>query len=307
MSKIAFVFSGQGAQYPGMGQTLAQASPAAKAVFDLCDAIRPGTSQQCFSGTKEELTITSNTQPDMFAVEVAAAAALVEAGIQPEALAGFSVGEIGALAFSGALSVEDSFKLVCRRGQLMQDASDAADTGMVAVVKLTPETVEELASRFDQVYPVNYNSPAQTVCAGLSASMGEFKTAVKEAGGRAVPLRVAGAFHSPFMASAGEGLAEELKSYTFTEPKYQLYSNVTGQPYGAVETYKDLLSRQVVSPVRWQSIVERMIEDGFDTFIEVGPGNTLTGLIGKINASVKTYNVDSADTLSATIQEVTHG
>ncbi len=307
MSKIAFVFSGQGAQYPGMGETLAQASPAAKAVFDLCDAIRPGTSQQCFSGTKEELTITSNTQPDMFAVEVAAAAALVEAGIQPDALAGFSVGEIGALAFSGALSVEDSFKLVCRRGQLMQDASDAADTGMVAVVKLTPETVEELASRFDQVYPVNYNSPAQTVCAGLSASMGDFKAAVKEAGGRAVPLRVAGAFHSPFMASAGEGLAEELKSYTFTEPKYQLYSNVTGQPYGAVETYKDLLSRQVVSPVLWQSIVERMIEDGFDTFIEVGPGNTLTGLIGKINASVKTYNVDSADSLSATIQEVTHG
>lgn len=307
MSKIAFVFSGQGAQYPGMGQTLAQASPAAKAVFDLCDAIRPGTSQQCFSGTKEELTITSNTQPDMFAVEVAAAAALVEAGIQPEALAGFSVGEIGALAFSGALSVEDSFKLVCRRGQLMQDASDAADTGMVAVVKLTPSQVEELASRFDQVYPVNYNSPAQTVCAGLSASMGGFKAAVKEAGGRAVPLRVAGAFHSPFMASAGEGLAEELKDYTFTEPKYQLYSNVTGQPYGAVETYKDLLARQVVSPVRWQSIVERMIEDGFDTFIEVGPGNTLTGLIGKINASVKTYNVDSADSLSATIQEVTNG
>lgn len=307
MSKIAFVFSGQGAQYPGMGQSLAQASPAARAVFDLCDAIRPGTSQQCFSGTKEELTITSNTQPDMFAVEVAAAAALVEAGIQPQALAGFSVGEIGALAFSGALSVEDSFKLVCRRGELMQDASDAADTGMVAVVKLTPAQVEELAGRFDQVYPVNYNSPAQTVCAGLSSSMGAFKAAVKEAGGRAVPLRVAGAFHSPFMASAGEGLAEELKNYTFTQPKYQLYSNVTGEPYGTVDTYKDLLSRQVISPVRWQSIVERMIEEGFDTFIEVGPGNTLSGLIGKINASVKTYNVDSADSLSATIQEVNHG
>ena len=116
MKKIAFVFSGQGAQYPGMGQTLADASSAAKAVFDLCDSIRPGTSAQCFTGTKEELTITSNTQPDMFAVEVAAAAALVEAGITPDALAGFSVGEIGALAFSGALSVADSFQLVCRRG-----------------------------------------------------------------------------------------------------------------------------------------------------------------------------------------------
>ena len=146
MSKIAFVFSGQGAQYPGMGQSLVQASPAAKAVFALCDAIRPDTSLQCFSGTKEELTVTSNTQPDMFAVEVAAASALTEAGIRPDALAGFSVGEISALAFSGALPVEDAFRLVCRRGELMQAASDAADTGMVAVVKLPPEQVEELAA-----------------------------------------------------------------------------------------------------------------------------------------------------------------
>lgn len=307
MSKIAFVFSGQGAQYPGMGETLAQASPAAKAVFDLCDSIRPGTSTQCFSGTKEELTVTSNTQPDMFAVEVAAASALVEAGIVPQALAGFSVGEIGALAFSGALSVADSFRLVCRRGELMQEASDAADTGMVAVVKLPPEQVEALAAQFDQVYPVNYNSPAQTVCAGLSASMGGFKAAVKAAGGRAVPLRVAGAFHSPFMSSASEGLVEELKGYPFTVPQYTLYSNVTGLPYEAPEGYADLLARQVISPVRWQTIVEHMIAAGFDTFIEVGPGNTLAGLIGKINSTVKTYNVDSADSLRATIEEVTNG
>ncbi|MBQ8935053.1 MAG: ACP S-malonyltransferase [Oscillospiraceae bacterium] len=307
MKKIAFVFSGQGAQYPGMGQTLADASSAAKTVFDLCDRIRPGTSTQCFTGTKEELTVTSNTQPDMFAVEVAAAAALVEAGITPDALAGFSVGEIGALAFSGALSVADSFRLVCRRGELMQEASDAADTGMTAVVKLSPAQVEALAAQFDQVYPVNYNSPAQTVCAGLSSSMDGFKAAVKEAGGRAIPLRVAGAFHSPFMASAAQGLTEELKKYTFTAPKYTLYSNVTGKPYEGVETYADMLSRQVISPVRWQGIVEDLIANGVDTFIEVGPGNTLTGLIGKIDPNVKTYNVDSADSLSATIQEVTNG
>jgi [acyl-carrier-protein] S-malonyltransferase len=290
-----------------MGQSLKDASPAAKAVFDLCDAIRPGTSAQCFNGTKEELTVTSNTQPDMFAVEVAAASALVEAGILPDALAGFSVGEISALAFSGALSVEDSFRLVCRRGELMQQASDAADTGMVAVVKLSPAQVEELAARFDQVYPVNYNSPAQTVCAGLSSSMEGFKAAVKEAGGRAIPLRVAGAFHSPFMGIAGTGLAEELKKYTFQAPKYTLYSNVTGKPYEGVETYAQMLSRQVISPVRWQQIVEHLIADGVDTFIEVGPGNTLTGLIGKIDPSVKTYNVDSAESLEKTISEVKHG
>ena len=162
MGKIAFVFSGQGAQAPGMGKELYECSDAAKAVFELCDGIRPGTSEQCFNGTKEKLTVTANTQPDMFAVEVAAARALVEAGIQPDALAGFSLGEISALAFSGAVSLEDGFKLVCRRGELMQEASNAADSAMVAVVKLPPEKVEELAGQFDQVYPVDYNSPAPT-------------------------------------------------------------------------------------------------------------------------------------------------
>ena len=303
MSKIAFVFSGQGAQAPGMGKELYECSAAAKAVFDLCDSIRPGTSQQCFNGTKEELTVTANTQPDMFAVEVAAAKALVEAGIVPDALAGFSLGEISALAFSGAVSLEDGFRLVCQRGQLMQDASNAVDSAMVAVVKLPPEKVEELAGQFDQVYPVNYNSPAQTVCAGLSASMEGFKAAVKEAGGRALPLKVSGAFHSPFMASAAEGLKQVLAPMTFGTPDYPLYSNVTALPYEEGQ-FQDLLSRQVVSPVRWQTIVENMIAAGVDTFIEVGPGKTLTGLIDKINSDVKTLNVEDAESLRHTIEEV---
>lgn len=303
MSKIAFVFSGQGAQAPGMGKELYECSAAAKAVFDLCDGIRPGTSQQCFNGTKEELTITANTQPDMFAVEVAAAKALVEAGIVPDALAGFSLGEISALAFSGAVSLEDGFRLVCQRGQLMQDASNAVDSAMVAVVKLPPEKVEELAGQFDQVYPVNYNSPAQTVCAGLSASMEGFKAAVKEAGGRALPLKVSGAFHSPFMATAAEGLKQVLAPMEFGAPCCPLYSNVTAMPYEQGQ-FQDLLSRQVVSPVRWQTIVENMIAAGVDTFIEVGPGKTLTGLIGKINPDVKTLNVEDAESLRLTIEEV---
>ncbi len=303
MSKIAFVFSGQGAQAPGMGKELYECSAAAKAVFDLCDGIRPGTSQQCFNGTKEELTVTANTQPDMFAVEVAAAKALVEAGIIPDALAGFSLGEISALAFSGAVSLEDGFRLVCQRGQLMQDASNAVDSAMVAVVKLSPEKVEELAGQFDQVYPVNYNSPAQTVCAGLSAGMEGFKAAVKEAGGRALPLKVSGAFHSPFMATAAEGLKQVLAPMEFGAPSCPLYSNVTAMPYEQGQ-FQDLLSRQVVSPVRWQTIVENMIAAGVDTFIEVGPGKTLTGLIGKINPDVKTLNVEDAESLRLTIEEV---
>lgn len=303
MGKIAFVFSGQGAQAPGMGKELYECSAAAKAVFELCDSIRPGTSEQCFNGTKEELTVTANTQPDMFAVEVAAARALVEAGIQPDALAGFSLGEISALAFSGAVSLEDGFKLVCRRGELMQEASNAADSAMVAVVKLPPEKVEELAGQFDQVYPVNYNSPAQTVCAGLSSSMDGFKAAVKAAGGRALPLKVSGAFHSPFMSSAAKGLAEVLAPMEFGTPSCPLYSNVTAQPYEEGQ-FKDLLSRQVENPVRWQTIVENMIAAGVDTFIEVGPGKTLAGLIGKINSDVRALNVEDAESLKHTIEEV---
>lgn len=303
MGKIAFVFSGQGAQAPGMGKELYECSDAAKAVFELCDGIRPGTSEQCFNGTKEELTVTANTQPDMFAVEVAAARALVEAGIQPDALAGFSLGEISALAFSGAVSLEDGFKLVCRHGELMQEASNAADSAMVAVVKLPPEKVEELAGQFDQVYPVNYNSPAQTVCAGLSSSMDGFKAAVKAAGGRALPLKVSGAFHSPFMSSAAKGLAEVLAPMEFGTPSCPLYSNVTAQPYEDGQ-FKDLLSRQVENPVRWQTIVENMIAAGVDTFIEVGPGKTLAGLIGKINSDVRALNVEDAESLKHTIEEV---
>lgn len=303
MGKIAFVFSGQGAQAPGMGKELYECSDAAKAVFELCDGIRPGTSEQCFNGTKEELTVTANTQPDMFAVEVAAARALVEAGIQPDALAGFSLGEISALAFSGAVSLEDGFKLVCRRGELMQEASNAADSAMVAVVKLPPEKVEELAGQFDQVYPVNYNSPAQTVCAGLNSSMDGFKAAVKAAGGRALPLKVSGAFHSPFMSSAAKGLAEMLAPMEFGTPSCPLYSNVTAQPYEDGQ-FKELLSRQVENPVRWQTIVENMIAAGVDTFIEVGPGKTLAGLIGKINSDVRALNVEDAESLKHTIEEV---
>lgn len=303
MGKIAFVFSGQGAQYTGMGQELTIISPAARAVFDELDAIRPETSAQCFNGTKEELTITSNTQPDMFAVELAAAHALREAGIVPDVLAGFSVGEVAALGFSGAVSMADAFRFVCRRGELMQIASNEVSTGMAAVLKLEPEKVEEIAAQFDQVYPVNYNSAGQTVCAGLSSSMPAFRAAVKAAGGRAVPLKVAGAFHTPFMHSAAVGLVDMLNSMTFQAPEYTLYSNVTGVPYGDADP-RDLLSRQIENPVYWQKIVEHMAQNGVDTFIEVGPGSTLTGLIKRIVPTATALNVENAATLNAAIAAV---
>lgn len=302
MGKIAFVFSGQGAQYPGMGESLCQESAAARAVFEMADAIRPGTSEQCFHGTKEDLTSTQNTQPDMFAVELAAAAALEEAGVQPSCLAGFSLGEISALAFSGAVSREDGFSLVCRRGELMADAAAQVEAGMVAVVKLPPQKVEELCQGFEQVYPVNYNSPAQTVVSGRADQMEPFKAAVKAAGGRALPLKVRGGFHSPFMASAAQGFAQVLAACEVGQPQLPLYANRTGEVYAGDP--KALLSQQIASPVRWETIVRNMIAAGADTFVEIGPGQTLCGLIGKIDKNVKTYALSGKEDLERILKEV---
>ena len=296
---IGLVFSGQGAQYSGMGKSLAACSPAAEQIFELADAIRPGTSDQCFSGTKEELTETRNTQPCMFAVEVAAAAALREHGIEADALAGFSLGEISALAWSGAVSIEDGFRLVTRRGELMQEASEQARTGMVAVMKLAPEQVEALCAGFQRVWPVNYNCPGQIVVSGAAEEMDGVKAAVKAAKGRAVPLAVAGAFHSPYMASASEGLSAYLADQSFRTPSVPLYSDYTAQPYEG--DYAELLTKQVVNPVRWQMIVENMIAAGIDTFIEVGPGKTLCGLIRKINQNVRTLHVEDEASLNETL------
>lgn len=297
MGKIAFIFSGQGAQYSGMGKELYESSPAAKAVYDMADSIREGTSKQCFEGTTEELCQTVNTQPCVFTADLAAAYALVEKGIKPDCIAGFSLGEISALAFSKMLSDEEAFKLVCKRGELMDKAAKENPGAMAAVMKITPQQVEEVCSQFESTYPVNYNSPAQTVVATTSENLDAFCEAVKNAGGRAKPLAVSGAFHSPFMAEAAQGLAEYMESIDFADPQVTIYSDYTAQPYEG--DYKALVKAQVESPVKWQTIVENMINDGVDTFIEVGVGKTLTGLVKRINADVKAFKVETPSDIDA--------
>ena len=297
MGKIAFVFSGQGAQYTGMGRELYECSPAAKAVFDMADSIREGTSNQCFEADKETLSITVNTQPCVFTADLAAAAAVAEKGIRPDYLAGFSLGEIAALGFGGVMSYEEAFRLVCKRGELMDKAAKENEGAMVAVMKLTPERVEELARQFDSTYPVNYNSPAQTVVATTKENADKLVEAVKAEKGKGIKLAVSGAFHSPFMRSAAEGLGEYLADKELKTPEIPIYSNVTAQPYSG--DIKQLIKAQAESPVQWQKTVENLIAEGVDTFIEVGVGKTLAGLIKKINKDVRVFNVENSETLEA--------
>lgn len=300
MGKIAFIFSGQGDQYPGMGKELYEKYECARKIFEMCDEIRPDTSKQCFDGSDDELKETKNTQPCLFAVELSAAQVLCENGIKPDAIAGFSLGEVVAATVSGLVDKETGFRLVCRRGELMDMAAKEVDASMAAVVKLTEEELSGVCDRFDGVYPVNFNCPGQITVSGVSSQMPEFFTAVKEAGGRAIPLKVKGGFHSPFMADAAKAFAEELEKVNFSVPQVTLYANLTAEPYG--DNVVHTLSEQICNPVRWERTIRNMIADGVDTFIEIGPGKTLTNMVGKIDSTVKAYSVCNIETVLSEVK-----
>ena len=285
-----------------MGLDLYNNSPIAKKLFEQLELIKPGTMSLCFNGTKEELTQTKNTQPCLYCVDLAAALSLYENGVMPDVLAGFSLGELAALSFAGSMSYEDGFKIVCKRGEYMQDAGDECESSMMAVVKLDNETVENLCKKYNEVYPVNYNYPGQLVVSGLKAEMELFKLDVKEAGGKALPLSVSGAFHSPFMLSAEKRFKEYLKEFEFNLPKISVYSNCTAVPY--TQDVAALLTSQLMNPVLWQKSVENMMNNGVDTFIEVGVGKTLSGFISKISQDVSVYNVEDMESLRRTVEEV---
>ena len=234
-------------------------------------------------------------------MELAAAKTLINEGIVPDAAAGFSLGEVTAAAMTGTVDEKTGFRLVCKRGQLMQEASLKHDTSMAAVVKLTEEQVIDACKKYADVYPVNFNCPGQITVAGLKSEMKDFAADIKELGGRALPLKVKGAFHSPFMEEAAQSFGQVLETADFHESEIKLYSNVTGMPY--TDNVKGTLTKQIKSPVQWEKLIRNMINDGVDTFIEIGPAVTLINMIKKIDSTVKTYAVSDMETILAEVKQ----
>ena len=307
MDSVAFLFAGQGAQHPAMGVDLIEASPAAAEVFAIADEVRPGTSEQCRSASKEELSQTENTQPCVFVHDLAAAAALRERGVVPAVCAGFSLGEVAALNFAGAFDTRAGFELVCERAVLMATAAERHPGGMRAVIKLDAAQVENLAAQAgEDCWPVNYNSPQQTVVAGAPDALQTLDVLVKEAGGRAMKVAVSGAFHSPYMAEATEGLATYIQDGHAPSPLLiPVMANMTAAPYPAdPRAASDVLANQVSHAVRWVDTLHALQDQGIDTFIEVGPGKTLSGLVKRTLSDVRVYSCETAEQVAAIADEL---
>lgn len=291
-----------------MGRALADASPAARAVFDEADAtLGRSISHTAWTGPDERLNDTRWTQPALLTTSVAALAALRERlEVVPAFVAGHSVGEYAALVAAGVLSFADALRLVARRGELM--AAETATGGMSAVIGLDRETVrrtiETVASPADVVV-ANDNAPGQVVISGTTQGIALAGDALKDAGARRVlPLSVSGPFHSPHMAPVVDALADAFEGATWHEATVPVVSNVTAQPETDSQRLRNLLAEQVRSPVEWVASVRRMVEEGVDTFIECGPGSALTGMVKRIAPDARTANVSDVASLDATLQEL---
>ncbi len=304
--KIAFLFSGQGAQYAGMMKDIAGKSEKAKNVFRIADeTLGRSISELCFEGTQEELNLTHNTQPCVLAADLAAYAAVTEKCIQPAAVAGFSLGEYAALVAAGVIDIKDVFPVVQKRADYMQEAVPVGKGAMAAVMKLSDAEVEDLCSEVEgYVAPANFNCPGQIVVSGESEAVDKLLGLTKERKIRATKLAVSAPFHCEMMNSAAESLRVPLSTITFSLPAVPVYMNVDAEAENESEKILEKLILQAKSPVRWEKTLRNMYAAGIDTFIELGPGKTLSGFVKKTFTSgegVSIYNVTDQETLETTI------
>ena len=305
--RIGILFSGQGAQYPGMMKDLYDAEPAAKNLFNKADgALGREISKVCFEGTQEELNMTHNTQPCMLGGDLVAAMVLKAHGVQADAVAGFSLGEYAALAYAGAIAMEDVFRIIQIRADAMQEAVAPGKGGMAAFVGATAEQVEKICSKVTRGYVVaaNYNSPVQTVVSGSAEGVDEACELAEAAGLRCIRLAVSAPFHCALMEPAARRLEEEFKKISFQNPAIPVYMNVDGKPITDGVMVPDLLVKQAMSPVRWVQTLENMQTDGIETFIECGAGKTLSGLVKKTLKDAKILRVENLKTLNGTLEEL---
>jgi [acyl-carrier-protein] S-malonyltransferase len=306
MKKIAFIFAGQGAQYVGMGKELADNIPVCREVFEEADkALGFEISKICFEGTKEELDRTENTQPAILTTSIAALKALEESGIKPDVVAGLSLGEYSALVCSGVLNFSDAVKLVKKRGKFMQEAVPAGVGTMAAILGLGAEDVKAVCAEANDlgiVEPANFNCPGQIVIGGEIEAVKLASDKAKERGGKVIPLSVSAPFHTSMLKPAAIKLEEELKAVKLDEIKTPVVTNVTGDYVKESVNIKELLKKQVMSSVLWENSVKRMIEDGVDTFVELGPGKALSGFVKKIDRKAMVVNVEDLKSLEKALE-----
>ena len=296
MSKIAFIYPGQGAQKCGMGADFYENSTSAKAVYDMASEVLKDNmdidmKDLCFH-ENDKLDLTEYTQAALVTTCLAMTKPLVEAGIRPDVTAGLSLGEYCAIAAAGGMKDEDAIRLVRKRGLLMQNTVPAGEGAMCAIMGMTGEEIEAVTDGMEGVSVANYNCPGQIVITGETKAVEAAAEKLKEAGAkRAVMLNVSGPFHSPMLKKAGEELAQVLESVELSPLDVPYVTNVTAQQVTDISQTKELLAEQVSSSVRWQQSMENLIADGVDTFIEIGPGRTLAGFMRKISRDVTVYNV----------------
>lgn len=296
MSRIAFIFPGQGAQVCGMGQDFYEQTETGKKIFDKASGLLGFSMPELCFEKNDRLDITEYTQAAMVTAGIAMMRVLEEKGIKPDVAAGLSLGEYCALAAAGVMSDEDAICTVRQRGILMQEAVPVGEGAMAAILALDAAAIEAVTGAMEGVWIANYNCPGQIVISGKKAAVEEACEKLKTAGAkRALLLNVSGPFHSGMLTVAGEKLAQVLADVEIHTPRIPYVANVNAQFVTTAEPVKDLLTRQVSSSVRWQQSVEAMINDGVDTFIEIGPGRTLAGFMKKISKEVKTMNVEKLE------------